>query len=106
MSGSALPARECIASLRLAARRGVEVEAFLEQQRELEQLRRLACAQLELDLVNRRAPIARDDPAVVDVERPLAVPLLQHAARAAELGAKHRDERLSAHDLEQPVAQL
>ncbi len=104
--GGAFPARQRIAALRLAACRGEQVEPLLEQQRELEQARWISRAQLELDLVDRRAAIARDDPAHVGVERPFALALAQHAVRAAELGAEHRDERLPAHDLEQARAQL
>jgi hypothetical protein len=56
--------------------------------------------------VDRCAAVARDDPTFVDVERPLALALLQHAPRAPELGAEHRDERLPVHDLGQEGPQL
>src|SRR5262245_50773252 len=98
MGRGALAARERIAALRLAARCGPQVESLLQQQRELEQLRRIALAQLELGLVDRSAAVARGDPALVDVERPLALALAQRAVRAPELGPEHLDERLLTDD--------
>ena len=104
--GRTFAARQRITSLRLAARRGPQVEPLLQEQREFEQLRRIARAQLELDLVHGRVSLACGDPADVDVERPLALALAEHAPRAAELRSEDRDQRLAVRDLDQPRAQI
>jgi hypothetical protein len=131
MRGGALAARQRVAALRLAAVGGAQVEPFVEDQRELEQLAGSPCAQLELDLVDRRAALARDDPALVESSVHSLSPLrstrrvrrnsvrntatsasrhdLDRGARAApdrdprEIGWSPSDRRLELAALEQPA---